>query len=98
MRRVYRRLFVRFLKEEKVYHPFRRNFAKVPMYGHKSLGKYLRNVKKENAMRNAFYWLNTQEGHDFWADIACGWRSCLENNGLIQRIFRKYWRLWATKG
>ena len=98
MRRAYRRLFIRFLKEENVYHPFRRNFAEIAMYRHKSLGKYLRNVKKENAMRNAFYWRNTQEGHDFWADIACGWRSCLENNGLIQRIFRKYWRLWATKG
>lgn len=98
MRRVYRRLFVRFLKEEKVYHPFRRNFAKMPMQGHKSLGKYLRNVKKEDAMRNAFSWRNTQEGLDFWADIACGWRSCLKNNGLIQSIFRKYWRLWAAKG
>lgn len=96
MRRAYRRLFIRFLKEEKVYHPFRRNFAK--MHGHKSIGKYLRNVKKESAIRDAFYWRNTQEGHNFWADIAHGWRSCLENNGLIQRIFRKYWRLWATKG
>ena len=98
MRRAYRRLFIRFLKEEKVYHPFRRNFAKMPMQGHKSLGKYLRNVKKEDAMRNAFSWRNTQEGLDFWADIACWWRSCLENNGLIQRIFKKYWSLWAAKG
>jgi hypothetical protein len=98
MRHVYRRLFVRFLKEEEVYHPFRRNFAKMPMQGYKSLGRYLRNVKKEDAMRNAFSWRNTQEGLDFWADVACGWRSCLENNGLIQRLFRKYWRLWATKG
>ena len=93
MRRAYRRLFIRFLKEEKVYHPFRRNFAKMPMYGHKSLGKYLRNVKKEDAIRDSFSWRNTQEGHDFWSNIACEWRSCLENNGLMQRIFRKYWSL-----
>ena len=93
MRRAYRRLFVRFLKEEKVYHPFRRNFVSINV-----LKKHLRNVQKENAIHDAFIWRNTQEGFDFWSDIACRWRSCLENNGLIQRIFRKYWRLWATKG
>lgn len=93
MRRAYRRLFIRFLKEEKVYYPFRRNFAKMPMYRHKSLGKYLRNVKKEDAIRNAFSWRNTQEGHDFWSTINYKWRSFLEKNKGIKILFFKYWKL-----
>jgi hypothetical protein len=93
MRRAYRRLFIRFLKEEKVYHPFRRNFAKMPMYGHKSLEKYLRNVKKEGAIRNAFSWRNTQEGHDFWSIMSSKWHSFLEKNKWIKILFFKYWKL-----
>ena len=88
MRRVYRRLFIRFLKEEKIYYPFRRNVVNINV-----LKKHLRNVKKENAIYDAFIWRNTIEGQDFWAIMNSRWHSFLGKNKGIKILFFKYWNL-----
>ena len=97
MRCAYRRLFIRFLKEEKLYYTFRQNHAKLPLYpihGVKyTISQYLKKVEKECAISDAFLWNNTLEGQDFWAIVSNRWRKCLEKNGYIRISFSRYWRI-----
>ena len=88
MRRAYRRLFMRFLKEEKIYYPFRRNFKNKEV-----LEKHLRNTFRKDIITCAFSWRNTIEGQDFWAVVSNKWRKCLEKNGCIRILFSRYWRI-----
>jgi hypothetical protein len=94
MRRAYRKLFIRFLKEEKVYRPFKRNYSMQPMHDSKeTLISFLKKTEKEDAIRGAFFWRNTIEGQDFWAVVSNKWRKCLEKNGCIRILFSRYWRI-----
>ena len=94
MRGAYRRLFIRFLKEEKVYRPFKRNYTIQPLHGRKeTLVKFLKKTEKEDAIRGAFTWRNTIEGHDFWDIMNSKWHLFLGKNKGIKILFFKYWNL-----
>ena len=84
------KLFIRFLKENKVYEKFIYNFD---IYiKHRRLRRrkclfsfknYMKDTEPEYYLFDSFEWVNTPEGGCFWADMDTKWRTFLNGKRFI---------------
>jgi hypothetical protein len=71
------KIFIRFLKEKNAFYAFRRNFdtyfycsSQPPI----TCRQYLDKVPNYNYITDAFHWMDSIEGYDFWNNIDECWR------------------------
>ena len=70
--RVFIRLFIAFLKKEKVFNEFIFNRSHLSIYD-KTFVEFLDDVKPSAFLTSAFWWRSTKEKYDFWHDINVKW-------------------------
>lgn len=76
--------FSRFLKENRLYHPYQRAVKHLNKYVNnwESLFRYCNNPRF--LISNAFPWYRTNEGYDFWRRVDDRWRN-IANHYLSQK-------------
>ena len=76
--------FSRFLKENRLYHPYQRAVKDLNKYVNNwdSLFRYCNNPRF--LISNAFPWYRTEEGYDFWRRVDDRWRN-IANHCLSQK-------------
>lgn len=68
----YKKILLKFLKENNIYYSYIKNFSKNYKNNNKEINELINDIDflKKSPIGGAFIWDNTNEGHKFWQNMS----------------------------